>query len=230
MRLNRDRRCLCFFTALYVFTAALTVTVFGSLTHRIAAEEPADAQQHKYTNALIDSTSPYLLQHAHNPVNWLPWGPEAFAKARAENKPIFVSVGYSTCYWCHVMERESFEDESVAQVLNEHYVAIKVDREQRPDIDEQLMLATQLMTGRGGWPNSLWLTTDGRPWMAGTYFPRDNFRQALVRLAEVWRDEAVAVEKQAGSLTAAIRAASAQVKNRCRSRRNAAHAEVHGRV
>ncbi len=163
---------------------------------------------HKHTNALIDSNSPYLLQHAHNPVNWLPWGPEAFAKAKAENKPIFVSIGYSTCYWCHVMERESFENEAIAKIINEHYIAIKVDREQRPDIDEQLMLATQLLTGRGGWPNSVWLTSDGRPWMAGTYFPPQQFSSGLEQLARIWRDEAAAVEKQAQSLSQAIREAT----------------------
>ncbi|RMF36869.1 MAG: thioredoxin domain-containing protein, partial [Planctomycetota bacterium] len=141
----------------------------------------------RHTNALIHSDSPYLLQHAHNPVNWMPWGPEAFEIARREDKPIFVSIGYSTCYWCHVMERESFEDEEVARVMNEHYVCIKVDREQRPDIDQQLMLATQLMTGRGGWPNSVWLTPDGRPFVAGTYFPRDQFLAALKELARIWR-------------------------------------------
>lgn len=160
-------------------------------------------------NALADSTSPYLLQHAHNPVNWLPWGPEAFAKAQAENKPIFVSIGYSTCYWCHVMERESFENEEVAQLLNADYVAIKVDREQRPDIDEQLMLATQLMTGRGGWPNSVWLTPDGRPWMAGTYFPRPQFIDALKQLSRIWDSEQEAVQKQADALSQAVRDASA---------------------
>jgi uncharacterized protein YyaL (SSP411 family) len=173
------------------------------------ADEPKDEPlQHRHTNALIHSDSPYLLQHAHNPVNWMPWGPAAFEKAKAENKPIFVSIGYSTCYWCHVMERESFENEEVAAVLNANYIAIKVDREQRPDIDEQLMLATQLLTGRGGWPNSVWLTTDGRPWMAGTYFPRAQFIDALQQLAGVWETQAEAVDKQADSLSEAIRKAS----------------------
>lgn len=174
------------------------------------AQEPKGKSEsmHKHTNALINSNSPYLLQHAHNPVNWLPWGPEAFAKAKAENKPIFVSIGYSTCYWCHVMERESFENEAIAKIINENYIAIKVDREQHPDIDEQLMLATQLLTGRGGWPNSVWLTTDGRPWMAGTYFPPQQFSSGLEQLARIWRDEAAAVEKQAQSLSQAIREAT----------------------
>jgi uncharacterized protein YyaL (SSP411 family) len=193
-----------------LFCLYLLGTVIFSWGGIIQAQEPNGKSEsmHKYTNALIDSNSPYLLQHAHNPVNWLPWGPEAFAKAKAENKPIFVSIGYSTCYWCHVMERESFENEAIAKIINEHYVAIKVDREQRPDIDEQLMLATQLLTGRGGWPNSVWLTSDGRPWMAGTYFPPQQFSSGLEQLARIWRDEASAVEKQAESLSQAIREAT----------------------
>ena len=169
-------------------------------------EKPSEAPQ--YTNALIRETSPYLLQHAHNPVDWLPWGPEAFKKAKRESKPIFVSVGYSTCYWCHVMERESFEQEDVAKVLNKSYVCIKVDREERPEVDEQLMLATQLMTGRGGWPNSVWLTSDGRPWLAGTYFPKDAFILNLERLAKVYREQPEAIEKQANLLVEAIAEAS----------------------
>ena len=144
-------------------------------------------------NRLIHERSPYLLQHARNPVNWYPWGPEAFARAKKENKPIFLSVGYSTCHWCHVMERESFERDDVAAILNEHFIAIKVDREERPDVDQIYMLATQMMTGRGGWPNSLWLTPDGRPWYAGTYFPPEDrmglpgFKTLLTSLAGAWR-------------------------------------------
>ncbi|MEM7559642.1 MAG: thioredoxin domain-containing protein, partial [Planctomycetota bacterium] len=185
-------------------------TVAQEKTSKTTAENVEHkSSEHKYTNALINSTSPYLLQHAHNPVNWMPWGPEAFAKAKKENKPIFVSIGYSTCYWCHVMERESFENEEVAKVLNEKYIAIKVDREERPDIDEQLMLATQLMTGRGGWPNSVWLTTDGRPWMAGTYFPKVQFIDVLNQLAEAWTEKADLVDQQADNLAGAIRQASA---------------------
>ncbi|MCA9125450.1 MAG: DUF255 domain-containing protein [Planctomycetales bacterium] len=172
-----------------------------------ASSPPAVAQVH--TNALAGSTSPYLLQHAHNPVHWMPWGAAAFLKAQQENKPIFLSIGYSTCFWCHVMERESFEDEEVAAILNEHYIAIKVDREQRPDIDEQMMLATQLMTGRGGWPNSVWLTTDGRPWMAGTYFPKSQFMAALTQLSRIWQDEPAKVQLQADSLSQAVRNAAA---------------------
>jgi uncharacterized protein len=118
---------------------------------------------------LINESSPYLLQHAHNPVQWYPWGQEAFDRAKKENKLVFFSIGYATCYWCHVMERESFEDEGVARLLNDNFIAIKVDREERPELDEQYMLATELMTGHGGWPNSLWLTPDRKPFMAGGY-------------------------------------------------------------
>ena len=150
---------------------------------------------HEHTNRLIDETSPYLLQHAHNPVDWYPWGDEALEKARRQDKPIFLSIGYSACHWCHVMERESFEDEAIAEYLNEHFVPIKVDREERPDIDRVYMNATQLMTGQGGWPMSVFLTPDLEPFYAGTYFPpedkygRPGFGTVLERLVGIWEDE-----------------------------------------
>ena len=122
-------------------------------------------------NRLIFEASPYLRQHARNPVDWYPWGDEAFARARELDRPIFLSVGYSTCHWCHVMERESFESPGIAELLNRAFVCVKVDREERPDVDEIHMKVTQLMTGHGGWPNSVWLTPDRKPWYAGTYFP-----------------------------------------------------------
>src|SRR3990172_4701436 len=125
----------------------------------------------KYTNRLFLETSPYLLQHAHNPVDWYPWGDEAFEKARKESRPVLVSIGYSTCHWCHVMEEESFEDEEIARFLNERFVAIKVDREERPDVDDIYMRAVQALTGHGGWPLNVWLTPDRRPFHGGTYFP-----------------------------------------------------------
>ena len=125
-------------------------------------------------NKLIKEKSPYLLQHAHNPVNWYPWEEEAFQKAHAENKPIFLSIGYSTCHWCHVMAHESFEDNEVAAILNERYVAIKVDREERPDIDSVYMKVCQMMTGHGGWPLTIIMTPDKIPFYAGTYFPKDS--------------------------------------------------------
>ena len=123
-------------------------------------------------NKLINEKSPYLLQHACNPVDWYPWGDEAFAWAQAENKPVFLSIGYSVCHWCHVMERECFEDAAVAALLNEHFVSIKVDREERPDLDQIYMSVCQALTGQGGWPLSVFLTPEKKPFFAGTYFPK----------------------------------------------------------
>jgi uncharacterized protein YyaL (SSP411 family) len=167
----------------------------------------------KYTNRLILEASPYLLQHAHNPVNWYAWGEEAFARAKREGKPIFLSVGYSTCHWCHVMEAESFEDEEIARYLNEHYVAIKVDREERPDIDAVYMSAVQSLTGSGGWPMSVWLTPERAPFFGGTYFPpRDGARGArrgfltlLGELADTYRADPGRVATEAGKLAASVR-------------------------
>ena len=147
------------------------------------------------TNRLANEKSPYLQQHAHNPVDWYPWGPKAFAKARAENKPIFLSVGYSTCHWCHVMERESFENGAIAEILNRAFVPVKVDREERPDVDRIYMTFVQATTGGGGWPMSVWLTPDLKPFFGGTYFPPDDrwgrvgFAAVLERIAEAWREE-----------------------------------------
>ncbi len=146
-------------------------------------------------NALINEKSPYLQQHAHNPVEWLPWGEAAFRKAREEDKPIFLSVGYSTCHWCHVMERESFENADIADLLNKYYVPVKVDREERPDVDRIYMLFVQATTGSGGWPMSVWLTPRLEPFFGGTYFPPDarwghpGFKQVLERIAEAWRTD-----------------------------------------
>jgi uncharacterized protein YyaL (SSP411 family) len=148
-----------------------------------------------HTNRLANEKSPYLLQHAHNPVDWYPWGPEAFEKARAENKPIFLSIGYSTCHWCHVMERESFESEPTAELLNREFVPIKVDREERPDIDRIYMTFVQATTGGGGWPMSVWLTPDLQPFFGGTYFPPVNrygqpgFASVLAQIAAAWRTQ-----------------------------------------
>jgi uncharacterized protein YyaL (SSP411 family) len=153
------------------------------------------------SNRLIDEKSPYLLQHAHNPVDWYPWGPAALEKARQEDKPIFLSVGYSTCHWCHVMERESFENEEVAQILNEHFVPVKVDREERPDLDRVYMLFVQASTGSGGWPMSVWLTPEGKPFFGGTYFPPDTrygrpgFGAILKSLALAWREDRGKIEE-----------------------------------
>ncbi len=149
----------------------------------------------KHTNRLANETSPYLLQHAHNPVDWFPWGPDALTRARLLDRPIFLSIGYAACHWCHVMERESFEDEETAAFLNERFIAIKVDREERPDLDQVYMGAVQAMTGGGGWPMSVFLTPDGRPFYGGTYFPKapghglPSFRQLLEGIDKAWREQ-----------------------------------------
>ena len=137
-------------------------------------------------NRLIHEKSPYLLQHKENPIWWHPWGPEAFKKAQTENKPVFLSVGYSTCHWCHVMEGDSFEKEEVAEILNKHFIAIKVDREERPDVDSLYMTATQMLTGRGGWPMSVIMTPDRQPFWAGTFVPREQFMQLLTQVSKLW--------------------------------------------
>ncbi len=159
-------------------------------------------------NRLAQESSPYLLQHAHNPVDWYPWGEEAFAKARAENKPIFLSVGYATCHWCHVMERESFQDPEVAAFLNAHFVPIKVDREERPDVDQVYMAALQAMTGSGGWPMNMFLLPDLRPFYGGTYWPPEDrhglpsFRRVLLGIHQAWQHQPKEVLENAERLTA----------------------------
>jgi uncharacterized protein YyaL (SSP411 family) len=161
-------------------------------------------------NHLAGQTSPYLLQHLYNPVDWYPWGEEAFARARRENRPVFLSIGYAACHWCHVMERESFENPEIAEQLNGHFVPIKVDREERPDIDEIYMNAVQLLTGQGGWPLSVFLTPDLKPFMGGTYFPpverhgRIGFATLLHRIQEVWGESRADVDRSAARLTAEL--------------------------
>ena len=171
----------------------------------------SDSHPPSPANALAQQTSPYLLQHAHNPVQWQPWSDAAFEQARQQDKPIFLSVGYSTCHWCHVMAHESFEDADVATALNEHFVPIKVDREELPDVDAQYMLATQAFytlmqqPRAGGWPNSVWLMPDGRPFYAGTYFPRAMFVDLLEQLAAFWRDQRENVGANAEAITPLMR-------------------------
>ena len=184
-----------------------------SYPHEAALKNPDGTW--KWTNALIGETSPYLLLHAHNPVDWYPWGPEALDRAKIENKPIFLSVGYSTCYWCHVMERKVFSDPEIADQMNALFINIKVDREERPDIDEIYMTATQIMTGSGGWPNSVFLTPDLLPFFGGTYFPpedgrgRPGFPKVLNALHEVWTNQQAEVIAQAEKITEVIIQATA---------------------
>jgi uncharacterized protein YyaL (SSP411 family) len=165
------------------------------------------AMQHKYTNHLINETSPYLLQHAHNPVDWFAWGDIALQKAKELDKPILVSIGYSACHWCHVMEKESFENEEVAQTMNKNFINIKIDREERPDLDHIYMDAVQAMTGSGGWPLNVFLTPDGKPFYGGTYFPplkafnRSSWTEVLDGVASAWKEKKNEIESQAENLT-----------------------------
>ena len=164
----------------------------------------------RHTNHLAREKSPYLLQHAANPVDWLPWNEEAFAKARAENKPIFLSIGYSTCHWCHVMAHESFEDEATAEIMNREFVNIKVDREERPDVDRVYMTFVQATTGHGGWPMSVWLTPDLKPFVGGTYFPPEDryghpgFKKVLQRIANAWKQDSDNIAEQGTRIVAAL--------------------------
>ena len=173
-------------------------------SHETPADRPA--------NRLAAASSPYLLQHAHNPVDWYVWGDEAFERARREDKPIFLSIGYSTCHWCHVMAHESFEDEGIAAYLNEHFVCVKVDREERPDVDAIYMRAVQALSGRGGWPLSVWLTPELEPFFGGTYFPpedrhgRAGFPTVLARIVELWATQRAELEAQGARLTEHVRA------------------------
>ena len=207
-------------------SAEEVATLLESASETVEAGEPAEihpadaaaadgnAPPHQHQNRLAQETSPYLLLHAHNPVDWYPWGQEALDKAKRENKLIFLSVGYSSCYWCHVMERESFTDAEISQLLNEHFVCIKVDREERPDVDNIYMTAVQLISGRGGWPMSMFLTPDAKPFFGGTYFPaHDNDRPGATgfltivrKMQQVWQDESQQVHQYADKLTVALKA------------------------
>src|ERR1035438_4691597 len=158
------------------------------------------------SNHLVNEKSPYLLQHANNPVDWHPWGEAAFEKARREDKPIFLSIGYSTCHWCHVMERESFENDQIAEVLNRYFVPIKVDREERPDVDRIYMTFVQATTGSGGWPMSVFLTPERKPFYGGTYFAPDTrygrpgFMTILQSLARAWSEDRAKIEESSESV------------------------------
>ncbi len=184
-----------------LFYPLLMMLFFSCNAQHKTMEQP----EHKYTNALINETSPYLLQHAHNPVRWYPWGDEAFEKARKENKLVLVSIGYAACHWCHVMERESFEDTAVAKVMNDNFVCIKVDREQRPDVDHQYMDAVQLLTGQGGWPLNCFALPDGRPVWGGTYFNRSQWLSVLQQLSDLYRNEPGKLTAQAEQIERGIR-------------------------
>src|SRR5262245_11117480 len=170
-------------------------------------------------NRLASEQSPYLLQHKDNPVDWFPWGPEAFELSRQEDKPIFLSIGYSTCHWCHVMEHESFESPQIADLLNRHFVPIKVDREERPDVDRVYMTFVQATTGSGGWPMSVWLTPSLEPFYGGTYFPpssrwgRAGFAELLTEIARVWHEERAKVMRSAATIVGRLREVGGQASS-----------------
>ncbi len=162
--------------------------------------------EHKFTNALVHETSPYLLQHAHNPVNWEAWRPEVLERAKKENKPLLISIGYASCHWCHVMEKECFEDEEVAQMMNENFINIKIDREERPDVDQIYMDAIQMMTGSGGWPLNIVALPDGRPFWGATYLPKENWVKSLEQLVNLYTTDRKKVEEYASKLEKGIQA------------------------
>src|SRR5262245_6935018 len=192
--------------------AALLGFLLGCLWLTGGAGAGDSKSKHKHTNRLAKETSPYLLMHAHNPTDWYAWGPEAFEKAKKENKLIFLSIGYSSCYWCHVMERESFNNEEVAKILNENFICIKVDREERPEIDQIYMTALNVQGRSGGWPLTMFLMADGRPIIGGTYWPREDkkiedetapgFKTVLNAIRDAYKDDSKAVEKQAEKIAA----------------------------
>ena len=189
---------------LLIFSIVLTA-IQSCQNKSNSSEKMHDQKEHKHTNALINETSPYLLQHAHNPVNWYPWGDEALNKAKAEDKLILVSVGYSACHWCHVMERESFEDSAVAKIMNDNFVCIKVDREERPDIDQIYMNAVQLITKQGGWPLNCFALPDGRPVYGGTYFQKSQWVNILESLAKDYNKDKEKFYEYAENLTEGIK-------------------------
>jgi len=203
---------------LLLITAIMSATACGAnpQSSPIGEQSPAcHARQNRTANRLINESSPYLLQHAHNPVDWYPWGAEAFDQSRTEGKPILLSIGYSACHWCHVMEHESFEDPATAALMNENFVCIKVDREQRPDVDDVYMNALASMTGDGGWPLTMFLTPNLKPFYGGTYFPpqdrfgRPSFKRVLSVVAQQWRKDRQGIERSSDAVAAALNSANA---------------------
>lgn len=186
----------------FIICLILIISCSAPQTNTLEMEKPATHQGEP--NRLINATSPYLQQHAYNPVDWYPWGQEALEKAKKEDKPIIVSIGYSSCHWCHVMERESFENDSIAEIMNEHFVSIKVDREERPDVDQIYMDAVHAMGQNGGWPLNVFLTSDQKPFYGGTYFPPQSWAQLLTNVAKAYENKRAEIEKSADELTNAI--------------------------
>ena len=187
------------------FRYMLLLLILFLLSCKSPNSSAQQSSEHKYTNHLVNQSSPYLLQHAHNPVDWYPWGEEALKKAEEEDKMILISVGYAACHWCHVMEEESFEDTRVARIMNEHFVSIKVDREERPDIDDIYMTACQMATGKScGWPLNAFALPNGQPVWAGTYFPKKNWMEILEYFIDLKKNEPQKLEEYASQLTEGI--------------------------
>mgnify|MGYP001555641498 FL=1 len=189
------------FNKLQILCVVVLLVGFTSCAQKNSSKEK---EKFMYTNALIHETSPYLLQHAHNPVDWYPWGNEALAKAKKENRMLLISVGYAACHWCHVMEHESYEDTAVANVMNENFICIKVDREERPDVDQVYMNAAYLINGSGGWPLNALAMPDGKPFFAGTYFPKKNWIQLLEYFANLYKTDKAKLQEQADNVSKGI--------------------------
>lgn len=185
------------------------VVIFQGCSAQSHSKKEVNKEAHPYTNELIHESSPYLLQHAHNPVNWYPWGDKALKKAKDENKLLIISIGYSACHWCHVMEHESFEDTAVARLMNENFVCIKVDREERPDVDQVYMNAAQLMTGSGGWPLNALALSDGKPFFAGTYYTKEQWTKLLHYFIDIQKTNNALLVEQSEKITAGIEASGA---------------------
>ena len=181
---------------LLTFAATANAAGQAPAAHKVPTQSKTG--EYRYTNRLIHAKSPYLLLHAHNPVDWYSWGDEAFEKARKENKPIFLSIGYFTCHWCHVMEKESYSDPTVAAILNKYFVSIKVDREERPDIDRLYIAYVEATTGSAGWPLNVLLTPDRKPFFGGTYFPPDQLKPLLQKVADAWDKQHDSITQTAG--------------------------------
>lgn len=186
-----------FYMRLYLISLALLL---------LGCSQKNPAMKHKFTNALVHETSPYLLQHAHNPVNWEAWNPDVLERAKKENKPLLISIGYASCHWCHVMEKECFEDEEVAKMMNANFITIKIDREERPDVDQIYMDAIQMMTGSGGWPLNIVALPDGRPFWGATYLPKENWMKSLEQLVNLYTTDRTKVEEYASNLEKGIQA------------------------
>ena len=195
----------------FLFIASIFITVFSACTPKSSSMK-SNSDNHEFTNELINESSPYLLQHAHNPVNWNPWGEKALKKAQEEDKLLIVSIGYAACHWCHVMEHESFEDSTVAAIMNEYFVPIKVDREERPDVDDVYMTACNLVSGRGGWPLNAIALPDGRPIWAGTYFPKDQWLNVLEQFKKLKEEDYDKLKENAEKLTQGIQSTDHIVK------------------